>query len=394
MMGHITSGALDEDHGKPIALVISSVHDFRLKRRGSIQAIADGFRGLGYRTVFLSIRFSLLSLAKRDPRGFLWSRANRFEAHNGIECYLWRTPIHPFTSRSKLANKVMEPFHELYARWPDAALDRLFSNASVVVVESGLGIVLAPRIRRINERALIVYRGADALDTIGAHPYLSTLLEQSHGAIDHYCLLAKGMAPQFIWARARTYYVPQGIEPGDFENLDLNPYAARRNAVSVGSMLFDPSFFALAAPAFPNLDFHVIGSGAQSLGGANVRVLGEMAFRETLPYIAHATIGLAPYRETANGRYLAESSLKLTQYDYLRRPAVCPHFAVGTHPHRFGYTPGHAGEIRSAIEAALADRFETGRAAPLSWSDVVRRLVRPGDFPDTAIDAINFRASA
>jgi 2-beta-glucuronyltransferase len=102
-------------------------------------------------------------------------------------------------------------------------------------------------------------------------------------------------------------------------------------------------------------------------------------------YMVHANIGIAPYRPAPSAHYLAESSLKLTHFDYLRRPAVCPHFAVGERAHRWGYTPGDADEIVVATGRALADRFAAEESAPLTWDEVAPRLLRPQDYPDTTI---------
>ena len=60
----------------PTIVIVSSVHDYRMVRRGSIQAVADAFYRAGFRTVFLSLRFSLLSLLKNDPRAGLAGKAN------------------------------------------------------------------------------------------------------------------------------------------------------------------------------------------------------------------------------------------------------------------------------------------------------------------------------
>jgi 2-beta-glucuronyltransferase len=375
-------GALRGD--RPVALVISSVHDPRMKRRGSIQALADALCRKGFDTAFLSIRFSPLSLMKRDPRAGLWQKGNRAEFYQDMRCYLWRTPFHPFTSGAGWARGAMVPFHAAYANWPSRDVDRMIEAAHVIIIESGLGIVLAPRIRALNPAVTLIYRAADALDTINAHPHLQRLLERYVDEFDHFCLLAQRMAPQFAWARHKVFYVGQALEPADFADIGPSPYDRTLVAVSVGSMLFDADFVAAAASMFPEVSFMVIGCRQTLAPQANVTALPEMKFHDTLPYIAHADIGLAPYREAASAAYLAESSLKLAQYAYLRRPAVCPHFAVGGHPHRFGYRPGNAEEIRMAIQSALTDEFGSPGGV-LTWDDALERTLDPRRFSDTAI---------
>lgn len=373
-------------------LIISAVHDYRMPRRGSVQAIADAFVRRGFATTFVSIRFSALSRFKKDPRCFLAATANAVHRHNGVDCFLWRTPLHPFRAEAAWFNALTAPMHNLYAQIPNKELERLLGAADIVIVESGLGILLVPRIRRLNPAALLIYRASDCLDTIGAHPLLQQRLVETAPLVDHYCLLAEAMAPQFAFAAARSFVVPQGIQPSDFDDLGENPYRRRANAVCVGSMLFDPGYFEVAASAFPDIDFHVIGAGRAIAGKANVIVHEEMPFRETLPYIAHADFGIAPYRHAPGANYLSESSLKLAQFAYLRKPSVCPHFAVGERPHRFGYTPGNADEIRAATGQALSFQFSAEEPRPLSWDELAPRLVRPMDFADTAIAPHRFAA--
>lgn len=378
---------------RPTILIVSAVHDYRMHRRGSIQAIADAFVRAGFRTQFLSVRFSALSIIKQDSRTALRERANRSEICNGVECYLWRTPLHAFGTGSALGNMMTLPLHDICAAWPNEDVDRMFAAADVVMVESGMGVLFVPRIRRLNPRATLIYRASDTLDAIGAHPALQLWLERHADKIDHFCLLARAMAPQFGFAPERTYCLPQAIQPEDYTDIGANPYTpGRHNAVSVGAMRFDASFFEIAAEAFPNVDFHLIGCGTAPPARANVFVHPEMPFREMLPFVRHANIGVAAYLPAPMGRYLAESSLKLTQFAYLGIPAVCPHFAVGASRNRFGYTPGAASEIVAAIERAMAHRFDASDKPAFSWDDLVPRFLRPAEFADVRIAAAEFHA--
>lgn len=367
------------------AVIISAVHDYRSKRRGSIQAIADALARRGLDVSFVSIRFSPLSLLKRDSRSFLWSKVNRREGQGSISCFLWATPFHPFATRTASGDRLTERLHDLYAAWPNGDLDAVIGDADTIVVESGLGIALVRRIRRLNPDCVLIYRASDALDTIGAHPHLAMLLDQYAEAFDHFCLLSPQMAEAFSPMRDRTFCVPQGIEPSHYENIGESPYPAGIHAVSVGSMLFDRGVFDVAAGAFPDWTFHVIGCGQTWNCAPNVVLYPEMKFLDTLPYLAHANVGVAAYRQAQHCRYLADSSMKLAQYAYLRLPAVCPNFAVGRYQHRFGYDPRNGDQIVSAFKAALADEFSTGEVTPMSWDELVMRILDPKAFSDTHI---------
>jgi 2-beta-glucuronyltransferase len=149
-------------------------------------------------------------------------------------------------------------------------------------------------------------------------------------------------------------------------------------------MLFDRSFFEFAAPAFPDITFHVIGAGIADKSGfpPNVRVYDEMPYEETLRYIKHARVGIAPYLAEAVPPYLTETSMKLMQYRFFGVPAVCPASVTGGADDRFGYEPGSASSIDDAIRRALASpRVASDQV--LSWSEVTDRLIDPHSYADT-----------
>lgn len=376
---------LNNEPHKPKVVIISGFHDYRTPRRASIQALADAFVRLQCDVTFISVRFSPISRAKGDHRTFLWSRANRPECINGVQCYLWRTPFHPVGIGIAALDESLGFLFSAYARLPNRFIDDELASASYIVVESGLGIALIGRARRLNNRARILYRASDALRTIGASPTLEAELRKRSGDVDAFCLLADTMASDFPWALDKTYVVPHGISRDDFSDIGASPYDAGKNAVTVGSMLFDQSCVRHAAASFPDIHFHLIGTGRKFDAPANVRFYDEMPFKATLPYIKHADFGIAAYRPSANSGYLAQSSLKLMQFEYLGLPAVCPDYAVGKNPNRFGFAPDNPANIEHAIHQALAHGRFVGDTSVLSWEQVAERLLHPERFDDTAI---------
>ncbi len=366
-------------------VIVSGFHDYRTARRGSIQALADALVGLGYEVTFISIRFSPISIATNDHRLFFWSHANKPEMVNGVLCYLWRTFFHPFRTGNAVLDRLAAPLFRAYAKFPDRFIDNALRSASYIVIESGLGIMLTGRARKLNKQARIIYRASDTLDTIRAHPILKTELARRIHEIDAFCLLARKMAPCFALAKNKTYVVPLGINRSDFADIGPSPYSGGVNAVTVGSMLFDRSFFQYAGRKFPNIHFHLIGCGAPFEAPSNVHIYKEMPFKQTLPYIKHANFGIAAYRLSSNSEYLAQSSLKLMQYEYLGVPAVCPDYAVGTSPNRFGYSASDHASIDIAIERALTRGPIRERPTFLSWEQAAERLLNPELFDDTAI---------
>ena len=75
-------------------LLISSHHDYRTARRSNVHFIGDELAKRGH-LCFFSMRYSHLSRHKDDIRNPLDACANQVETVNGVECYLWKTPIHP-----------------------------------------------------------------------------------------------------------------------------------------------------------------------------------------------------------------------------------------------------------------------------------------------------------
>ncbi|ANQ85399.1 glycosyl transferase family 1 [Azoarcus olearius] len=364
--------------------LVLSAHDYRTPRRASIHFIADELARRG-QVRFFSLRYSALSKMKGDIRLAIDDRANQVEHWNGVDCYLWKTPVHPFNSRRWYLRPFEDAMFWLYANSANPTLQEWIGEADVVVYESGIAPIFADLVRRINPRARQIYRASDSLATINVADYVKRRFVKASGDMDVIALLSPQLAGEMP-TRDNVFHVPQGFDSSLESHSDPSPYGAGLHAVSIGSMLFDPAFFEVASRAYPGITFHVIGSGSPRLPGYgdNVRVYGEMKYVETLRYIKHARFGIAPYRSEAVPSYLADSSMKLATYDYFGVPSVCPNAVVGNYASRFGYTPGDEASIVAAIRLALAAPHERQRQC-LSWSEVVDRLLDPHAYPDTRL---------
>jgi len=365
-------------------ILIITGHDYRSPRKANIHFIAQEIAKTAS-VRFLSVGFSNLSLIKGDPRSELAGRANIASHENGVECFLWKTFVHPFNTNVR-SLRWLEHAHFRYyrSRIPKLAASWM-RDAGCVIVESGLGVAFIELIRQINPDARIIYNASDDLATLGCSAFLQSELGRVSGCLDWARLpskaLARGFAPELP-----LYFIPHGIDVRVRDQDETSPYGNGIHAVSVGSMLFDESFFESAADQFPDVQFHVIGSGKTSdaLLRANIHVYGEMKFADTVKYIKHAKFCIAPYRRNENAAYLADTSMKLLQYDFLGLPAVCPAFAAGDNPHRFAYEPGDAVSIKIAIQVAMRQ----GRHKPgtfFNWSDVTKRLLNPNAYSDTPV---------
>jgi 2-beta-glucuronyltransferase len=367
----------------PHYLLISAHHDYRTARRSSIHFIADALAQRGSLR-FFSMRYSQLSKYKGDIRLALDARANQVEVQDGVECFLWKTPVHPINLHSS-PRWLESLLFDMYRNAPCATLDGWLREADVVIYESGISPILFDRAKRLNPQARHIYLCNDDLQTIEAADYAVRTLDRVAPQMDAVALVARSMAAS-LPSTANAYFVPHGLDPSLDALGDPSPYGPGNHVVSIGSMLFDGDFFVAASQAFPALTFHVVGSGHphDARYGPNVEVYDHMPYDRTIRYIKHAHIGVAPYRAAQVPPYLADSSMKMMQYDFFGLPTVCPASVVGGYHGRFGYTPGDTASIRAAIKQALdAPHLRTRQI--LSWSEVTDRLLAPQDFADTRL---------
>ncbi len=365
--------------------LIVTGHDYRSARKANLHFIAAELAKRGETRMF-SLGFSPLSnLRGRDPRRGLERVSNVVGHEQGVSCFLWRTPLHPFNPKVERLQKLSARLYDLYRRARPVVLQRWAYDADTILVESGLGALFLADLRRWNPRAKIIYVASDDLKTLDCDPCLQQALDRALPLLDAVILPSPLLRAAFPGC-ARLYHVPHGIDPALGRIASVSPYGEGVHAVSVGSMLFDPGFFAIASEAFPEVTFHVIGAGTPSSAlPRSVRVYGEMPFSETAAYQQHARFGIAPYRDAAAPYYLADTSMKLMQYAYLGLPAVCPDFAVGAGGQlRFGYRPGDRASIMAAITAAMSAPHEP-RGRFLDWSEVTDRILEPTNFADTQL---------
>ncbi len=366
------------------SFLVISAHDYRSPRKANIHFIARELARRGT-TRFFSLRYSALSRFTADPRLGLDARANRIERQDGVDCFLWKTPVHPFNTRRPL----LRPFETLMFHWyvhhPDPVLARWIDEADTILFESGTAPVFFDMAARRNPAARTIYIASDDLDTINAADYVKRTFRRIAPAIDAIRLPSLALAAG-VPRDARLLFIPHGVDPALATQGDPSPYGPGIHAVSVGSMLFDPVFFSFASHRFPEIRFHIIGSGRPRLPGYgdNVTVYDEMPHADTVRYIKHAHLGIAAYRAARMPDYLADTSMKLIQYDFFGLPAVCPQAVVGDYRSRFGYMPGDMFSVVRAVRGALAAPRLSSRRH-LSWVEVVDRLLDPSRFDDTRI---------
>lgn len=365
--------------------LIISAHDFRTDRRTSIHFLAEEIQKTGL-VHFFSLRYSWLSKFKKDFRTPLDTKANKVETFKGVESFLWKTIIHPFNTRKKYLTGLENILFKAFQRLPNKQLVDWIKDADVIIFESGTSIIHFELAKKLNPNALFIYRASDDLDTINVAQFVKKTFLKVSKDFDQVCLLAPLISKNIAY-KDNLYYVPNGVSRDMSELGDPNPYKDGKNAVSVGSMLFDLNFIEILAPKFPDITFHLIGTGIkpEDIIGPNVIVYDHMAFNEVLRYIKHADIGLAPYITDEDSAYLADSSMKMLQYDFFKLPIVAPQIVIGDYPNRFGYIEGDAASIQEAMNLALGSS-QTQNREVLFWDQVVDRLLEPKGYDSTHIN--------
>ena len=356
-------------------LVISR-HDFRTPRKANMHFIAECLAERG-ETSFFSFGFSHLSRLKQDPRMSLWDLANKVENVRGVQTYLWRTPLHPVSLRQASLRGLETALFRAYIQRVPKIFKDWIRRSNVILIESGFPVIFIRLCADLNPSAKLIYIAYDGLRTIDCAQYIVDEFEATAGQLDGLRVPSPLLFDEMP-NREAAYFVPHGLDADVLEHDGPSPYPAGRHAVSVGSMLFDKGFFEIAAQAFPDVTFHVIGAGSEAatLAAPNIRIYDEMKFQDTIPYLRHADFGVAPYNAGRVAPYLVDTSMKLMQYGYLGLPAVCPTVVAGDKPGRFGYLPGDAPSIASAIRSALDYGRFKGEPA-LSWREVTDRILDP-----------------
>lgn len=356
--------------------LIISGHDFRSKRKTSVHFIALELSKVG-KTQFFSLGFSWISRLKKDPRLSLWNRSNKIENLNGVDCFLWKTHIHPINLRRRFLQGISEYWFEYYVKSCPRLLIDWIKNSEIIMLESGMAPIFFDLVKLINPQASIIYLCSDGLETIDCSPVIINNLKRVGPQFSRIRIPSKFLISEFPDCK-NVVIIPHGMDPVSNSGVGFSPYGEKKTVVSVGQMLFDPSFFKIAAKIFPDFEFHIIGGGvlARHLSSHNIKVYDEMPYEETLRFLKYASAGVAAYDGEKVQAYLADTSLKLRQFAAFGLPAICPELIASGYLGRYGYQPGNEASIACATRKAI----ESGPLKPstgLQWSQVVERLVDP-----------------
>ena len=367
-----------------------TAHDYRTPRKASLHFIADELIKQNKTVNFFSMRYSLLSKRRPDSRHVIADKVNKLEVSNNVNCYFWKTPLHPVNTNRIYLRLAEAIAFRIYVMLTPKLVKKWLKNSDIIFLESGAPPIYLPMVKKLNPASKVIYIGSDELDAINVAQYVKNIVKKQSLDFDYIIVNSPQMVKDFA-DNAKLFYVPHGIDKNVANYGDPNPYdQSKTNAVSIGSMLFDLSLVIKTAELFPKIQFHIIGSGQDPSVFSrfdNIIFYDEMPYVDTIKYIKHANFGIAPYLHDEVPSSLADTSMKLQQYTYFGIPAVCPNTVVGHKPHRFGYNPKDDHSIKNAINLAL----EAGKKHDydvLDWGEVTQRILEPAKYKDTNLSLI------
>jgi 2-beta-glucuronyltransferase len=366
--------------------VLVTTHYLGSNRKAGFHWIAESLIRSGWEVLFLTICVSSISritnLFRSDYRkDFPSPRASNRLMHGGehLWSYVWFTPWHPAHLRLPLLNKLASPLFRSYGALPLDELEEPFRDADMFVFESSPGLLLFDRFRRMNHKARFVYRVSDDLRLLRTHPVVIDAERESAPRFDLVSVPCRHIYEHFegLW---NLKLHPHGIEKKLFDQELPSPYEGESgtNLVFSGTAYLDNDFLVRGSRLFPSWNFHVLGPFKGMAERENIILHGEMPFRETIPYVKFADIGLNALLHI-HGAESFSDSLKVQQYTYCGLPIVAPEFMQSRRSNFYYYSPGNDESIRAALLAASRhDRRATRSDDLYTWDDLAARLVGVG----------------
>lgn len=362
-----------------------SNHYWRSERRAGFHGLAQAFLDAGWKVRFVTTGLSRLSFLKTDSRLGRLSGAvrNRWEsAPDGVETFVYCPPVHPFARLGGTDIITDRLFAQIYRRALPAALGRGLASSDLVIFESSAALLLFDAARQWAPAARRVYRVSDDVRVVGMAPSILRAEDRAVGAFDLISVPSRVLLrDRFDLPRAR--FQPHGLDLPRLEAArdGAPPELARPACVALGTTLFNTDLLALCARARPDVQFYIVGAlpPKRRVDLPNITWCGERPFEEALSMAAACDIAAAFYRPEAGTEYLAETSNKIAQYTFFRKPIIGPGHLAGP-LEQMCFFPVEAGTEAAAAEAidrALsAGRPEVPEGFLRAWPVVRDEILR------------------
>jgi 2-beta-glucuronyltransferase len=367
----------DDEDAEMKRVVLVTNQYYESKNKAGFHFLADAYWKAGWDVLFFTESISWISWLRHDTRFAYPIRecANRLtQLKERFASYVWFTPFHPVNLRNGWLNRISGPLLKTYRHFPFRDAEPSVRDADLFIFDSDHGLFLFDRFKQLNPRARYVYRVSDDLPTLLHHPIV---LEAEERVVPVFDLVS---APSEYIQRRLAPIAPvqlhkHALQQELFEGRCENPYTvAGPHVLFVGRSRFDDDFLRRALKLFPDWSFHLFGTSAGRVESPQVTVYGERPFKELIPYLRHADIGLQTL-EYVPGAECFTDSLKMQQYTYCRLPIVAPTFLRSDRPHLFCYKPGDDASIQRALQSASQfDRALVPWREVARWEDLIMKF--------------------
>ena len=342
--------------------------------------MAEAFREMEHTVTFVTTGLSLFSVIRRDIRLRTGRPLNKLvEESPRLFSYLHFTLFHPHTLILKPLNILTSSFVHRYALYSLGEAEEHIRQADVIFYESSSSICLLERMKELAPGARHVYRASDLLGMMRSlHPEVRRMEAELIPQFDMISVPISVMMRHFA-GNSTVRLHEHGVNMKLFDRDYASPYEPDvKNCVFIGNAHLDYSFLDIVALAFPDVQFHIIGSVARRVRHDNIRYHGVMAFESTMAYLKHATVGL--YCLHSFDSAIMETygrSLKMKQYMYCMLPVVLPVQCVYEDSDEFfPYRFDCRSSMLSAMEHALSSPHRAEwKAKCRDWNQVAKEIL-------------------
>lgn len=360
-------------------IAILSNHYYRSKRKAGFHHLADAWCALGHEVTFITTGFSLFSYLRHDPRTRYpdLERNKLVTERPGLYSYVHFTTWHPHTLLLPFLDRLTGPYVTRYERFCLGAAEAKIAEADLVVYESCCSLFLVDKCRMLAPGAKHVYRVSDDITAMRSmHPRLEGVEQEIAKKVDLISTPCEYLQQKFS-GQPNALLQPHGMDTSAYDAIDASPYLGRGHLVFVGNSLLDFEFLRVAAEAFPDLSFHILGPFARVVGRENIYYYGELSFRDTIAYVKFADVGLCTIA-TKNMEYLTSltDSLKVKQYRYCGLPIIASGAINMRRSGVFYYERGNRESIVRTVRAALScPKNEDWKTEVNDWKTVAGGII-------------------
>lgn len=362
-------------------IVLLSNHYYNSPRRAGFHHLADALHRAGHQVTFVTTGLSWISYARRDYRtryAGLHAARNRLRTERpGLDSYVHFTCWHPHTTLFSQLDRLLDGLMDRYERYPLGPVEPRIAMADAIFYESSTALFLFRKCLRAAPGALHIYRVSDDVRILRSPPPRLAALEAEIAPCFHCVSVPCAYLADKFHGLPNVRLHRHGIDKADFDAVKASPYRqVQNNCIFVGNSHLDADFVRNAATALPDVHFHVIGPLRQTAHLPNVHHYGEMPFRDTLPYIKYADVGLQTREQSGIGVASLTDSLKVIQYRYCGLPIVAPDFLDLRREGVSYYSPGDAPSAAEAVRQTLRMGRNSARSDEVrSWDEVAADIL-------------------